>query len=54
LQKRTTGHDAKGFGKTHPEPKDRIAEIDSQMKGVQSQPVVAERQKRFERMVAGL
>lgn len=54
LQKRTTGHDAKGFGKTHPEPKDRIAELDAQLKGVQSQSLVTDRQKRFERMVAGL
>jgi len=54
LQKRTTEHDSGGFGKTHPEPKDRIAKIDSQLKGVQSQLVTAERQKRFESRVAGL
>jgi len=42
-----------GFGKTHPAPTDRIAELRSQLDAVPSPPASQVRQARFERAIAG-
>lgn len=45
----------KGFGKTHPDPKDRISEIESQLDGATTvSPAPAARQVRFEKALKGV
>jgi predicted Zn-dependent protease len=43
-----------GFAKTHPEPKDRIAEIKPVVMTVAAKPVAPARQKRFEAALSGV
>ena len=46
--------DKKGFGKTHPAPKDRIAEIEPLLAGATEAPDAADRQRRFAKAMAGI
>ena len=46
--------DDKGFGKTHPDPQDRIKDIAVQLEGVAAVKEQTARQKRFKKAMKGV
>jgi predicted Zn-dependent protease len=56
MQKRVKPQDKRGFGKTHPDPKDRIAQIEPLLRSVGESPAPGAdiRTKRFAKAMAGV